>query len=137
MSSAWNKVQIFVQDVGQKVHNLDSDSLNFILTNVAPVSTNTAYSNWTDLSTGAGYTAGGTTIASTAYTETSGTATLTGSNVVFTATGSLGPLRYTPLYNDTASGKNALGWYDYGSSVTLASGETFTINISSGIFTMT
>ncbi len=136
MSSAYNKFNCFSADVGNKLHNLNSDALNFLLVNVAPVATNTVYSSFTDLSTANGYTAGGTVVASTAYSQVSGTATLTGSNVTFTATGAVGPFRYTPLYNNTASGKNAIGWYDYGSSVTLAAAETFVINIGSGIFTL-
>lgn len=136
MSSAYNKFYIFVADVGNKVHNLSSDTLNMMLTNTAPVATNTVYSNLSDLSTGSGYTAGGSAIGSNSYTQTSGLATLTGSNVVYTATGSLGPFRYAAWYNNTASGKNLGGWWDYGSSVTLSSAETFTVNLSGGIFTL-
>jgi hypothetical protein len=136
MSSAWNKFYIAAADLGNKIHDLGSDSLNFLLVNVAPTTASTVYSSFTDLSTADGYTAGGQTVGSTAFSETGGLATLTGSNVIWTATGSLGPFRYTPLYNDTASGKNALGYYDYGSGVTLSAGETLTINISSGIFTI-
>lgn len=137
MSSPFNKFNCFVQDVGDKLHNLNSDSLFVMLTNVAPVATNTVYSSLTDLSTANGYTAGGTVVGSTAYSQTGGLATLSGSNVVFTATGgSIGPFRYVAIYNSTASGKNLIGWWDYGSSVTLASGETFTVNLSSNILTI-
>jgi hypothetical protein len=135
--AAYNKFNIFVQDIGQKIHNLNSDALNYMLSNTAMTATMTALSGLSDLTTGGGYTAGGTVVASTAYTQTSGTATLTGSNVVFTSTGTLGPFEYTALYNATASGKNAIQWYDYGAHVTLTTGETFTINISAGIFGMT
>ena len=108
-------------------------ALNFNLTNTAPTTATTAYNSGTDLATANGYTAGGQAIASNAFSQTSGTATLTGSNVVWTATGAIGPFRYTPLYNNTAGGKNAIGWYDYGASVSLSSTETFTINITSGV----
>jgi hypothetical protein len=134
MSSAFNKLNCFVQDIGQKVHNLNSDAIYAALTNTAPVATTTAYSGITDLGTGNGYTAGGAVFASTAYSQTGGVATLTGSNIVITASsGSIGPERYSFVYNNTAAGKNGIGWWDYGSSVTLTAGETFTINISSGI----
>lgn len=138
MSSPFNKFNCFVQDVGDKLHNLNSDALNIMLTNTAPVATNTVYSNLVDLSTANGYTAGGTVVGSTAYSQTSGVATLSGSNVVFTASGgSIGPFRYAAIYNVTASGKNLIGWWDYGSAVTLTSGETFTVNLSSNILTIT
>jgi hypothetical protein len=75
--------------------------------------------------------------------EVSGTTTVQGTQVVFTASGgSIGPFRYAILYNDTAtSPADALiGWWDYGSSITLADTETFTVkfnNASPGtIFTL-
>ena len=34
------KFNIFVQDVGRKVHNLNTDTLKIMLTNTAPVATN-------------------------------------------------------------------------------------------------
>jgi hypothetical protein len=137
MSSAANCFNIFVADIGNKIHYMNGDNFNFILTNTAPVATNTVYSNFTELGAGNGYTTGGITIASIAYSQTGGVASWTGANVTWTATGSMGPFRYTPLYNSTASGKNAILWYDYGSSVTLTSGETFQINISGGLLNTT
>jgi hypothetical protein len=129
-------MNIFVQDIGRKVHNLNSDQLNIILTNVAPTATVTNISGLTEISAGNGYSAGGTAIGSTAYSQTSGTATLSGSNVVFTASGgTIGPFRYATVYNETASGAT-IGWWDYGSSVTLNSGDTFTVNLSSNILTL-
>lgn len=137
--ASFNKFNCFVQDVGQKVHNLNSDTLNIMLTNVAPVATNTVYSNLTDLSTGNGYTAGGAQATSNTYTQTAGLATLLANSVTFTATGgSIGPFRYAVIYNNTASGKNLIGWWDYGSSVTLTSGQTFTISLDpvNGVLTL-
>ena len=136
MSSAYNKFYSFVQNVGDGLFDLNSDTLNIMLTNVAPVQTNTVYSNLTDLGTGAGYTSGGSPIGSTAYSQSSGLATLTGSNVVFTATGSLGPFEYAAWYDATAAGKNLGGFWSYGSAVTLSSSETFTVNLSGGILTL-
>jgi hypothetical protein len=45
----------------------------------------------------------------------------------WTAADGLGAFRYVVLYNDSAAGpSDLLGWWDYGSSVELANGETFT-----------
>ena len=107
-----------------------------MLTNVAPTATVTNISGLTEISAGNGYSAGGTAIGSTAYSQTSGTATLSGSNVVFTASGgTIGPFRYATVYNETASGP-VIGFWDYGSSVTLNSGDTFTVNLSANILTI-
>lgn len=135
--ASFNKFNIFVQNVGDGVHDLNSDNINLMLTNSAPTATNTQYSNITEISGGNGYTTGGATIVSTAYSQSSGLATLTGSNVEWTASGgSIGPFRYVVCYDLTASNKPLIGWWDYGSSITLNSGESFTVNLSSGILTL-
>jgi hypothetical protein len=53
-----------------------------------------------------------------------------GTQVVFTASGSVGPFQYAVLYNDTAASKNLVAWWDYGSAVTLNSGDTFTVKFN-------
>lgn len=131
--AAYNKFNQFVADVGLKIHNLNTDTLNVYLTNATPVATNTVYNTPADLSSGGGYTAGGAAVSGTAYSQSSGTASLTGSTVVFTATTGFGPFRYAVLYNNTAAAKNLIGFWDYGSAVTLAAAETFTVAFSSNI----
>lgn len=132
------KYQAFAQDVGRKVHNLNSDTLRIALTNSAPnVSTHATLSDVTQVANGNGYTTGGTAVGSTAYSQSSGVGTLSGSDVVFTASGSLGPFRYAVLYNDTAASDQLIGYWDYGSAITLASGETFTVDFGASILTIT
>lgn len=126
--AVFNKFNAFVEDVAEKVHNLGADTLKVALTNTAPVATNTVIANITQIANGNGYTTGGATVTVTASAQTSGTYKLTGNDVVFTATGSMGPFRYVVLYNSTPVNGNLIGWYDYGSSITLASGETFTVD---------
>jgi hypothetical protein len=58
--SAYNKFNQFVEDLAKGKHNLNSDTLKVMLSNVAPVATNSIKSNLTDISAGNGYTAGGT-----------------------------------------------------------------------------
>jgi hypothetical protein len=137
--AAANKFNIFVQNVGRGVHNLNADTLKDMLTNVAPAATNQVKADLTEISAGNGYTAGGTQVGSNAYSQSSGTATLTGNNVVFTASGgSIGPFRYVTLYDDTPTSPAdpLILWWDYGSSITLNSGETFTVDHSGGILTL-
>jgi hypothetical protein len=73
----------------------------------------------------------------TTSAQTSGTYTLDADNLVLTASGgNVGPFRYVILYNDTATNDELICWYDYGSDLTLAAGETLTIAFNaSGIFT--
>lgn len=140
--SAFNKFNAFVQDLGRKVHNLNSDTLKIMLTNTAPVATNAVDGDLTEITAQNGYTAGGTAVGSNAYSQASGTGKLTGNDVVFTASGgSFGPFRYAVLYNVTAgsaSNRPLIGWYDYGSSISLNNGETFTVDLdqTNGILTL-
>ena len=137
--ATFNKFNSFVEALGRKVHDLNADTLKVALTNTAPSASNTQLSDITQISNGNGYTTGGTAAASNAYSQTSGTGKLTANDVVFTASGSMGPFRYAVLYNDTATNDELIGYWDYGSSITLSAGETFTVDFdaTNGILTLT
>lgn len=138
--ASFNKFQCFVEDVAEKAHNLGSDTIKLALTNTAPTATQTTW-NTTDHPAPAaanGYTAGGNTITISSSSQTSGTYKLVLADSVFTATsGGIGPFRYAILYNSTASAK-PIGWWDYGSSITLADTETFTADFdaTTGVLTI-
>lgn len=136
--ATFNKFHSFVEALAEKVHNLGADTLRVALTNTAPVATNTVLANITQIASGNGYTTGGTTANLTSSAQTSGLYRLVLADVVFTATGSMGPFRYAVLYNDTATNDELIGWWDYGSSITLASGETFTVDFdpTNGVLTV-
>jgi hypothetical protein len=119
---------VFLEDLAEKVHNLGSDTLKVALTNTAPtVATDAGLSDITEISAGNGYTAGGTQATISSSAQTSGTYKLVLADVVFTASGgTIGPFRYTVLYNDTAASDQLIAYWDYGSSITLQNGESFT-----------
>lgn len=142
--AAYNKFQVFAEEVYEKVHDLGSDTLKLALFNTSPNAADIRFdtsvdlrleatSNALDLTTANGYTAGGSTITITSSAQTSGTYKLVGNDVVFTASGgSIGPFRYVVLYNATggsASARPIIAWWDYGSSITLNNGETFTVDL--------
>lgn len=132
--ASFNKFNVFVENCTEGVHDLGSDTLKIMLTNTAPVATNTIKANLTEITAENGYTAGGTTVTITSSSQTSGTYSLVGNDVVFTASGgSFGPLRYAVLYNDTPTSPAdpLIGWWDYASSVTPADTETFTVDFGS------
>lgn len=142
--ATYNKFQDFSEQLTRGVHDFDAHTFKIALTNTAPVATQTTW-NTTDHPAPAaanGYTAGGTAT-TISISETTGTTTVSGTQVVFTATaGGIGPFRYAILYNDTATSPAdaAIAWWDYGSSVTLADTETFTVKFSNtspgAIFTL-
>lgn len=138
--AAFNKFNSFVEALGRKVHNLNADTLKVVLTNSAPAAANTVLADITQIANGNGYTTGGSASAGNTYAQTSGVAKLVSSDVVFTASGgTIGPFRYPVLYNDTATNDELIGWWDYGSAITLAIGETFTVDFdaTTGILTNT
>lgn len=142
--AAYNKFNDYAEQVNRGVHNWGSHTFKAVFTNTAPAASNTVLADITQIGNGGGYTGGaggGVTLDSVTLTEASGTAKVTISDEVFTATGaSVGPFRYVVIYNDSAtSPADALVcWYDYGSSITLADGESFTIDFdgTNGLWTM-
>lgn len=130
MASA-NKFNAFVENLAEKVHNLGADTLKVMLTNTAPVASNSVRGDLTEISAGNGYSAGGTAATISSSAQTAGVYKLVLADVVFTASGgSIGPFRYVTLYNDTPTSPAdpLIQWYDYGSSITLADTETFTVD---------
>lgn len=139
--ATFNKFNAFVENVAEKVHNLGADSLKVMLTNTAPVAGNSVKADLTEITAGNGYSAGGTAASISSSAQTSGTYKLVLADVVFTASGgTIGPFRYAVLYNDTPTSPAdpLIGWWDYGSSVTLNDGETFTVDFdpTNGVLTL-
>lgn len=132
--ASYNKIQDYAEQVNKAIHNWSSHTFKAALSNSATVATNTVLADLTQISTAGGYTAGaggGLTLDTVTLSETTGTAKVTIADEVFTATGaSVGPFRYVTIYNDSAtSPADALVcWFDYGSSITLADTETFTLD---------
>jgi len=139
--ATFQKFDQTVEDFANGVHNMGSDTLKFALTNTAPVAGNEIFANITEIGAGNGYTAGGTTVAITSSTQTSGTYSLVPTaDVVFTASGgSIGPFRYVVLYNDTPTSPAdpLIGFYDRGSSLTLLDTEAFTVDVGATLYTST
>jgi len=126
--AAFNKFNQFVADVANKVHNLGSDTLKVMLSNTAPAATNAIKTDITEIAAGNGYTAGGAQATLVSSAQSSGTYTLKLNNVTFTASaGSIGPFRYCVLYNATPANGNLIGWYDYGTALTVTSSNSFQV----------
>lgn len=136
--AAFSKFQAFVEYLAEKTFNLGSDTLKVALTNTVPVNTNTVLANITQIANGNGYTTGGTQATISTSAQSAGTYKLVLADVVFTASGAMGPFQYAVLYDDTATNDELIGWWDYGSPVTLASGDTFTVDFdaSGGVLTI-
>lgn len=139
--AAFNKFQDFVEQLAKGVHQLHAagHTLKGYLSNTAPnAATHAVKADLAEISAGNGYSAGGVDTQNDA-TEASGTLSCTGVDFTITASGgTIGPFRYLVLYNDTPSSPAdpLIGWWDYGSSITLQDGESFTANFGANMFTI-
>lgn len=142
--TAFTKLNGFVENLAEKVFNLGSDTLTVALSNTAPGSegtpptgtaANCKLSNVTQVS----YTnLSARTLTVTGSSQTSGTYSLVVSDLVLTASGgSVATFRYIYIYDDTATNDELIGYYDYGAGgVTLANGETFTLDFGTELLTL-
>ena len=138
--ATFNKFNQFTKDLIDGVHNFSAHTFKVLLTNTAPVATNSVRANLTELGAGGGYASGGLTTAVTTSTAT-GTAKAVAADVTFVAAGgTIGPFRYAVLYNDTPTSPAdpLIGFWDYGASITLNPEETFTVDFdpTNGILTL-
>lgn len=126
--ATYNKFNSFVEALSEKVHNLGSDTLTIALTATAnaPIASNTQLSNLTQIA----YTNLSSRVLTTSTSsQTSGTYKLVINDLVLTASGgSVASFQYVVVYNDTATNDELICWFDYGSAVTLANGETLTLD---------
>ena len=128
--AAYNSFYDFSEQLVRGTHNFASNVFKVYLSNDTPSqSADTVKADLAEISAGNGYTAGGTATTIT-ISETTGTTTVSGTQVQWTATGAVGPFRYAVLYNDTSASDNLVAWWDYGSSISLANGESFTVKFS-------
>lgn len=144
--ASFNKLDGFVEHLAEKVHNLGSDQLVVALSDTAPGSETTPPSGSTAACvlanvTQISYTSlSSRNITTSSSSQTSGTYKLVLADLTLTASGAVGPFRYIYLYNDTPTSPAdpLIGYYDYGSSISLASGDTFTIDFdgTNGVLTL-
>ena len=137
----WRHFNAFAQDIGRGVHNLNADSLKVALSNTLPLATDSFLADITQIAAGHGYETGGKAAAANAYSQTNGSGKLTANDIVFTASGgSIEVFRYVVLYNDTPTSPAdpLIAWFDNGSPLTLAAGDSLTVtwNEADGLFTL-
>jgi len=140
---AFNKPNLFTQDLCQGAHNFKSggQTFNGMLSNTATVATNHLYGDvsGTELTTTGGYTAGGAASAMS-DSSTTGVETVSAASITWTGSGGgMGPFRYLTVYNVTQTTplKPLVAWFDYGSSISLNAGDTFQASWASGFFAAT
>lgn len=140
MAQSFNKFNQFTEDLGKGVHVFGTHQIVVALCAAAnaPVASNSILGNLTQIS----YTnCSSRNVTTTSYTQSSGTAKLILADLTLTASGgSIAAFQYVVLYNDTPTSPAdpLIGWYDYGSALTLANGESLLIDFdgSAGVLTI-
>ena len=135
--ATYQKFEGFVGYLGLANITLNTDTINGYLTNNTPsVSADDVIADLAELATGNGYT--GPQDSTNTYAEATGTATLVCVDWTVTATGSLGPFQWVVHYDDTPTSPldPLMCFHDYGSAVTLASGESFTCDYGASLLTI-
>jgi hypothetical protein len=126
--ASFNKFNSFVNDLATGVHNLHSNTLKFMLSDVTPTSANAVKADITEIAAGNGYSAGGASAGLVSDGQTGGTYKLVLSQPIFTASGgAIAQFRYIVLYNSTAASGNLIGWWDNGSEVNVTNGNAYQI----------
>ena len=132
--ATYNKFNAWAENMPEGA-NLGTDQFVIALSNTAPVATNSVLADITQIS----YTnLSSRNVTTTSASQTSGTFTLVLADLVMTASGSVGPFRYVVLFDDTPTSPAdpLVGWWDYGSSITMANTETFTVDFTGAAITL-
>lgn len=136
--ASFTKFNSFVEAMAEKAHNLGSDQLVVGLTSLAnaPVAGDSVLADLTEVT----YTnCSSRNLTTGTSAQTAGTYKLTINDITLTASGgTVGPLQYVFIYNDTASSDELIGFYDYGPEITLADGESLAIDFdgTNGVLTI-
>ena len=134
--ATYNKFQCLVEDLAEKKHNLASDTLKVAFSNASNPPSASADVKLADITTITATYLGDVTLTVSSSSQIAGTYKLVVTDKTLTATGDVPAFRYVIIYNDTAANDELIAWYDYGSEVTLASGDTFKLDFGTELFSL-
>ena len=139
--TAMTKINGFVENLAEKVHNLGADSLVVALSNTDPttdgVQASTAAAVLATVTQIAYTNLSSRSLTTSSSAQTGGTYANVLNDLVLSATGAVATFRYVYIYNDTATNDELIGVYDYGAGgVTMSNGETFTIDFTGNFITL-
>jgi len=134
--ATYTKFQCFVEDLAEGKHNLGSDTLKVAFSDASNAPSASAHVKLADITTVSVSNLDSVTLTVSSSSQTSGTYKLVVADLTMTASGAVGPFRYVILYNDTAANDPLICYFDYGSEVTLAKGDTFTLDFGTELFSL-
>ena len=133
----YTKFQQFVEDLAHGVHNFDSDTIKVALSSAGNAPSASDDAVLTDITTIAAPAVNSVTLTKSSSGQTSGTYKYIPNDLTMTASGDVGPFQYVIIYNDTATNKELICFFDYGSEVTLHANDTFKLDFGTELFSLT
>ena len=134
--ATYTKFQQFVEDLAHGVHNFDSNTIKVALSSAANAPSASADVKLADITTIVATNLGDVTLTVSSSSQTSGTYKLVVADKTLTATGDVPAFRYAIIYNDTATNKELICWFDYSSEVTLHANDTFKLDFGTELFSL-
>jgi hypothetical protein len=128
--STYNKFHCFLKDAFEGKHNFQSDTLKLYLSATLPLASHQVFSDIPEISAMNGYQEGGLTLTIASSNQVNGNYKLIVNDITLLATGPVGPFRYPIVYNATSQTKPLICWFDYGSNISLNTGNTFFFDFS-------
>ena len=135
--ATYTKFQQFVEDLAHGVHNFDTNTIKVALSSAANAPSASAHVKLADITTVSTANLDGVTLTKGSSGQTTGTYKYIPNDLTMTASGAVGPFQYVIIYNDTAANDPLICFFDYGSEVTLASGDTFKLDFGDELFSLT
>lgn len=132
--ATYNKFQGYIGYVFLAASNANTATYKAYLSNAVPsASADDVKTDLAEITNQNGYTA--PVDMQNLASEATGTLTCTSTDITVSASGAVGPFQYVPHYDDTHASDILISWYDYGAALTLANGESFTIDYGASFFT--
>ena len=132
----YTKFQQFVEDLAHGVHDLETDTIAVALSKAPNAPSASAHVKLADITTVSVDNLDSVTLTVSSSGQSSGTYKLVVADKTMTANGSVGPFQYVIIYNDTAANDELICFFDYGTEVTLASGDTFKLDFGDQLFSL-
>lgn len=134
--ATYNKFNCLVEDLAEKKHNLASDTLKVAFSNAANAPSASADVKLADITTIVATNLGDVTLTVSSSSQTAGTYKLVVADKTLTATGDVPAFRYAIIYNDTATNKELICYFDYVSEVTLHANDTIKLDFGTELFSL-
>lgn len=136
---AFNEVEVLSENMAEGVHAADVDQLECYLSLATPsASLDAVKADAAEIATGNGYT--GPVDTQNGTSRTGAVTAVTGVDITITASGgAIAQWRYVWLMNTTPTSPldPLWGWWDYGSAVDLADGESITVDFGTSMVDVT